>query len=82
MPVRTLELRWESGERLVLNAGAAPATVSGEPKSDERHWETSREDRTEAMTREPGDLPRQNIVLGRGVPVVRFGPTGSQQGDR
>jgi hypothetical protein len=26
----------------------------------------------QAMTREPGDLPRQQHVLGRGVPVVRL----------
>ena len=31
-----------------------------------------REDRTAASTREPGDLPRQHNVLGRGVPVVRL----------
>ena len=30
------------------------------------------EGRTEAETREPGDLPRQHNVLGRGVPVVRL----------
>ena len=32
----------------------------------------SREGRTEATTREPGDLPRRRIVPGRGVPVVRL----------
>jgi 5-methyltetrahydropteroyltriglutamate--homocysteine methyltransferase len=32
------------------------------------------EGQTEALTREPRDLPRQDNVTGRGVPVVRLRP--------
>lgn len=53
-----------------MHAGAAPATVSGEPLSNEvTEAMRLREGRTAATTREPGDLPRQYIVHGRGVPV-------------
>ena|SRR5919106_2743917 len=66
------EAKREAGEPN-SKAGAAPATVSGEPSSDvPLGIAQSREGRTQAATREPGDLPRRFVVLGRGVPVGRL----------
>lgn len=59
-------------------AGAAPATVSGELRSMTCHWRPGfmpwrREGRTEATTREPGDLPR-HITSSGGVSGQVAGP--------
>ncbi|GLU29180.1 hypothetical protein Brsp01_44130 [Brucella sp. NBRC 12950] len=51
-------------------ADAAPATVSGKLMS-RMSLGFSLGRRREAMTREPGDLPSQSNVHGRGVPVCR-----------
>jgi hypothetical protein len=42
------------------NAAAVPATVSEEPKA-ENHWDLPREGGQMATTREPGDLPSDEI---------------------
>lgn len=63
-------IRGEKGIRDVsreTQAGAAPATVSGEPTFDHATGE-SREGGTEAETRESGDLPRRKLDFGRGAP--------------
>src|SRR5690606_8984014 len=56
------------------NSGAAPATVSGEPTSTDVTEAEASGRRTKAVTREPGDLPRQSNVHGRGVPVAAARP--------
>jgi hypothetical protein len=54
--------------RVVFNAAAAPATVSGEPVP-QSHWENPGR-RCRAATREPGDLPSIRACAGRGASAL------------
>src|ERR1700752_5120987 len=58
--------------RLVGNAAAAPATVSGERSTISNHWDRQiLGRRSEAVTREPGDLLPAMVMrerVGRGAP--------------
>lgn len=59
----------------MVNAAAAPATVSGEPLQAS-HWDPSREGQQEAKTREPGDLPSNIYASPGGVLRMRLTITG------